>query len=355
MHDSCGFHASFVEMVSSINEIQRIGRRLTWARFWNMVLVWSSYWLSRIWPSMQPPAPISVSIEPTTACNLGCPECPSGLKMFDRPTGNAREELVHSWLEQLARKTMYVNFYFQGEPFIHPGFLRLVSFANAKNMYTSTSTNGHFLHDALARQTVESGLDRLIISIDGLTQEVYEQYRIHGKLEKVLEGARNIVKWKKELKSQTPLVVFQFLVVAPNEHQVKDVLALANEIGVDEVRFKTAQIYNYASGHPLIPKNEKYSRYKRMSDGTYVVKNALENHCWRMWSGCVMTWDGRVVPCCFDKDATHVLGHVDQRNFHEIWTGLKYRAFRKQVMSGRNQLDICSNCSEGTQVWAAVD
>ncbi|MEI2707516.1 MAG: hypothetical protein V9E96_00685 [Chitinophagaceae bacterium] len=88
-------------------------------------------------------------------------------------------------------------------------------------------------------------LDRLIISIDGTTQDVYSSYRVGGKLDKVLEGAKNIVKWKKELKSKTPFIFFQFLVVKPNEHQIEEVKKLGKEIGVDQVRFKTAQVYDY--------------------------------------------------------------------------------------------------------------
>lgn len=342
---------SFVIMVQKIREFIKLSKHLTWSRCVNVLHVWSTYWLSRIWPALQPMSPISVSIEPTTACNLGCPECPSGLKMFERPTGNAAIGNVEAWLDQLAKRTIYVNFYFQGEPFIHPQFLQLVQKAVARGLFTSTSTNGHFLHDELARKTVESGLHRLIISIDGLTQEVYEQYRIHGRLDKVIEGTRNITKWKKELQSSTPEVIFQFLVVAPNEHQIKDVMQLANSLGVDEVRFKTAQLYQYEHGHPLMPKNEKYSRYKRMKDGTYRVKNALDNHCWRMWSGCVITWDGRVVPCCFDKDASHALGQLGVQNMQAIWKSDAYQAFRRAVMTSRSQIDICSNCSEGTRVW----
>lgn len=339
-------------MVHKINELIRLAKHLTWLRSVNALQVWVTYWFSRVVPWVQPAAPISVSIEPTTACNLGCPECPSGLKMFDRPTGNAAVNDVGYWLDQLAERSIYVNFYFQGEPFIHPQFLQLVQHAVQKKLFTSTSTNGHFLHDALARKTVESGLHRLIVSIDGLTQEVYEQYRIHGRLDKVIDGTRNVIKWKKELRSSTPQVIFQFLVVAPNEHQMRDVLALAQELEVDEVRFKTAQLYDYRNGHPLMPQNERYSRYKRMKDGTYRVKNALDNHCWRMWSGCVITWDGRVVPCCFDKDASHALGQLGRQSMKDIWQSLPYRAFRSAVMTGRAQIDICSNCSEGTKVWA---
>jgi MoaA/NifB/PqqE/SkfB family radical SAM enzyme len=163
------------------------------------------------------------------------------------------DDLFKKIIDDIHRQLWYLIFYFQGEPYLHPKFLDLVKYASSKGIYTATSTNAHYLTDANARKTVESGLDRLIISIDGTTQEVYEQYRIGGKLEKVLEGTRNIVKWKKELKSSTPHIIFQFLVVQPNEHQIAEVEQLAQELGVDEIGLKTAQIYDYEHGSPLIP------------------------------------------------------------------------------------------------------
>lgn len=327
--------------------------KLSLLRIWNLIKVYLGFYYSRISRSpVHIGLPISMSIEPTTACNLGCPECPSGLKMFSRETGNLNEENFERWMVELAHHVTYINFYFQGEPFIHPKFLSLVKYASKKNIYTSTSSNGHFLHDELAKQTVMSGLDRLIISIDGTTQEVYEQYRVHGKLEKVLEGTKNVLRWKKELKSKTPFVIFQFLVVRPNEHQIEDVKELAKALGVDDVRFKTAQVYNYENGNDLIPLNEKYSRYSKGEDGSYAVKNSLDNHCWRMWSGSVITWDGKVVPCCFDKDATHQLGDLSQQTFKEIWNSPAYKSFRSSIFRSRSEIDICANCSEGVKVWA---
>src|SRR5688572_33026236 len=116
-------------------------------------------------------------------------------------------------IDQLSKDLMYLVFYYQGEPYLNPSFLNMVKYASAKKIYTATSTNAHYLNDANAKRTIESGLDRLIISIDGTTQETYEQYRKGGKLEKVIEGAMNIMKWRKQLNSKTPFVVFQFLVV----------------------------------------------------------------------------------------------------------------------------------------------
>lgn len=295
--------------------------------------------------------PISISIEPTTACNLGCPECPSGLKAFTRETGNIKLRNFEQWLQDFLPELTYVNFYFQGEPFIHPQFLEMVKHAASKNVYTATSTNAHFLHPELAEKTIQSGLHRLIISIDGTTQEVYEQYRVNGKLDKVLEGTRNIVEARKKLGSKTPFIIFQFLVVKPNEHQIEDVIKLGKEMGVDEVRFKTAQVYDYVNGNPLIPENARFSRYRKRRDGTYEVKNSLDNHCWRMWSGCVVTWDGLVVPCCFDKDADHKVGDLKKQSLHEIWNGPDYRHFRENLFKSRKEIDICANCSEGTKVW----
>lgn len=330
----------------------RILSKLTFRKGWNYLKLRFSFFYSRLSKKNRHTGlPVSISIEPTTACNLGCPECPSGLKIFSRPTGNLRKEMNQKIIDELYPHLLYINFYFQGEPYINADFLEMVKYASSKNIYTATSTNAHFMNHENAKRTVESGLDRLIISIDGTTQETYASYRVNGKLEKVLEGTKNIIAAKKELKSKTPHIIFQFLVVKPNEHQIDEVLKLAKEMGVDEVRLKTAQVYDYENGNPLIPANEKYSRYTLMPNGKYVLKNRMDNHCWRMWSSCVITWDGQVVPCCFDKDALYKLGKTEETAFKDIWQSEKYNSFRKNVLTDRKEIDICRNCSEGTKVW----
>lgn len=337
----------------SISSSLRIMRKVTPFRLWNGMKVLAGYHYSK-WTKQphQWGLPVSISIEPTTSCNLRCPECPSGLRQFSRPTGMLDEKLFQAYIDQMRSHLLYLTFYFQGEPFLNPKFLEMVNYAHSKKIYTSTSTNAHYLDDETAKKTVESGLDRLIISIDGTTQETYASYRIGGKLDKVMEGAKNILKWKKQLKSKTPHVVFQFLVVKPNEHQVEDVHRLAEKLGVDEVLLKTAQVYEYENGNELIPTEEKYSRYRQKSDGTWENKNKLENHCWKMWNSCVITWDGSVVPCCFDKDATHKLGTLKNYSMKQIWYSEPYKRFRASVLKSRKEIDICRNCSEGTKVWA---
>lgn len=327
--------------------------KATPSRVWNATKILSSYYASRV--SGKPNhagMPISISIEPTTSCNLRCPECPSGLRSFTRPTGMLKPELYQSVIDQLAPSLSYLIFYFQGEPYLHPSLIDMIRYAADRGIYTATSTNAHYLNDDAAKKTVESGLDRLIISIDGTSQETYASYRVGGNLSKVIEGTKNIIKWKRELKSKTPHVIFQFLVVKPNEHQIDEVRKLADELGVDEVALKTAQIYDYKNGSDLMPKLDRYSRYKKLNDGTYEIKSALDDHCWKMWHSCVITWDGKVVPCCFDKDAHFTLGNLNQNSFEEIWKGEKYREFRSSLLRSREEIEICKNCTEGTKVWA---
>lgn len=296
--------------------------------------------------------PVSISVEPTTSCNLRCPECPSGLRQFSRPTGMLEEDFFKKLIDQVKNTLVNLTFYFQGEPYLNPKFLDMVKHASESGIYTITSTNAHYLNDENAKKTIESKLDKIIISIDGATQESYEQYRIGGQIDKVIDGTKNVLKWRKQLKSKTPYVIFQYLVVKPNQHQINDIQKIADELGVDEVKFKTAQVYDFENGNDLIPTIEKYSRYKQLASGKWEIKNKLLNQCWRMWSGCVITWDGIIVPCCFDKDAKHQIGDLKENSLKTIWTSEKYYNFRKSILRSRKEIDICTNCTEGTKVWA---
>lgn len=340
-------------MYINLYDSWQLASKLTLKRIINAFKIYTSFQDARKSGSPEIAGlPVSLSVEPTTACNLRCPECPSGLRSFTRPTGKLDPVLFENLINEVSETLLYLIFYFQGEPYLHPDFLKMVSYASGKKIYTATSTNAHFLTKEAARQTVTSGLNRMIISIDGSTQEVYESYRKSGYLAKVLEGTRNIINAREAMKSRTPQIVWQFLVVKPNEHQVEDIRRLAKSYKVDQVAFKTAQIYDYENGNELIPTSEKYSRYSRRDNGTYVLKHKMTDECWKMWHSCVITWDGKVVPCCFDKDGHYILGNVSESSFSEIWDSPAYRTFRESLFTSRSNMEMCNNCTEGAKVWA---
>jgi radical SAM protein with 4Fe4S-binding SPASM domain len=251
----------------------------------------------------------------------------------------------------MGKSLQYINYYFQGEPFIHPNFLELVKEARKRKIYVLTSTNAHFISPKTAADIIESGLSELVISIDGTNQETYENYRVEGELAKVLDGTKNIIEARKKAGTSYPIITFQFLVSKQNEHQINEIEALKREYEVDFLNYKTIQVYDFESGNELIPTNPKYSRYKKTEEGGFVLKNKFKNSCWRMWSSCVFTWDGTVVPCCFDKDATHNMGNIDNTEFGEIWKSGIYSEFRSKISKNRKQIEICKNCSEGSKIW----
>jgi len=321
------------------------------SRFINTFLVELSYFISRF--TRKPifwGMPTAISIEPTTACNLGCPQCPSGLKQFNRPTGKMSLQQLNTIIPQISRTTGYITLYFQGEPYINKDFTGMIAAATKEGIYTATSSNAHFITPETARKTVEAGLKRMIISIDGATQQTYAEYRIDGELEKVIQGTQNILSARKALKVSYPIVVWQFIVFAHNEHEIPEIKKMAKELGIDKLQLKTAQIYDLENAEKWLPANAEFTRYSE-KEGRMALKAATKNRCSRFYRNPVLTWDGTMVPCCFDKDATHNFGNVHESGMKAIWKGNLRQAFAQKLKKGRSGIDICNNCTEGVRVW----
>jgi radical SAM protein with 4Fe4S-binding SPASM domain len=273
------------------------------------------------------------------------------MNRLTRARGMMDLALYQKIIDPLSPTLYYLNLSFQGEPYLHPQLSEMIAYAKSKHIYVSTSTNGHFLTSENARKTIESGLDRLIVSLDGTDAEAYEQYRAGGDFNSVITGIQEIVKQKKALNIKYPKVVLQFLILKSNQHQVKQIRQFGKELGVDKVELKSAQFYDFSRGNPLMPDDPAFSRYRK-TEGTdgqfrYRLRNRLPNHCLRMWSSCVISWDGMLVPCCFDKDAEHSMGNLQEQAFPEVWKNEAYREFRKRISTSRKSIDICINCTEG--------
>lgn len=291
--------------------------------------------------------PFRISIEPTTFCNLSCLECPSGQRTLTRPTGNMQYTMYRKIIHESSSFLSYLNLYFQGEPFLHPEILKMITLAKQKRIYTAVSTNGHFLDNQNSRRIIDSGLDRLIICLDGINQKEYEIYRKNGNINKIIKGIKILVSCKKELKSRKPFLSIQSLIMRHNQHKIKEMKRFFLGLGVDKVSFKSMQINELGKDNPLIPTISKYSRYKSLEKGNYIIKNTLTNKCWRMWSSAVITQDGKIIPCCFDKNAFHILGDINESGLKDIWRGNSYNKFRKNILTCRKDISICSNCTEG--------
>lgn len=286
--------------------------------------------------------PVAISAELTNHCNLKCPECNSGAGTMTRSRGYMKTDLFEKVISELRPYLYNINLYFQGEPMLHPKFFSFLDICSGIN--TTVSTNGHFLTVENAEKLVLSGLKRIIISLDGMDQPVYSLYRKNGDINRVMEGTKNLKEAKKRNSSPIKLVI-QFLVNRNNEHQIPQIKQYARENNA-VLNLKSMQIINKDSYASWLPSAKKFRRYER-ADKNFVIKNSFPDRCARLWFNPVVTWDGKVVPCCFDKDADHIMGDLNEDSFREIWNGPKYSSFRTSILSGRHMTEICRNCTSG--------
>jgi radical SAM protein with 4Fe4S-binding SPASM domain len=316
----------------------------------NAVKIISSFQLSKflrkpiVWGM-----PISYSIEPTNHCNLQCPECPSGLGTLTRPLGLLKIDDFKKLIDEISDKGFYIQLFFQGEPYINKNLPQMIKYAQEKKVYVSISTNGHFVNEKNVDLVLDNAPDKLIFSVDGLNEESYQKYRVGGRFQQADEALRALIHRKKERGLKKPFVEFQFIVMKQNEHQLEDVKKYCNEVGVDKMVFKTMQISSYENAVKFLPTNKKYRRYT-LDNNSFKTKNEIKNHCFALWRTSVITWDGRVVPCCFDKDAENEIGIVNGKSFSEVWNSDKYYEFRTKILSDRKSEPMCTNCTEGLKV-----
>ena len=333
-----------------MNEIYLLNylRALTFRRALNLIKTNISLWLSAIlnrhfvWGK-----PAQLTIEPTNICNLKCPLCTTGSGEMQRPGGKMDIQTYSNILEKMGDDIFFLLLYHQGEPYINKNFLKFVEMAKARNIYTTTSTNAHYFDDETIHATIDSGLDSMIVSLDGLTQDVYEKYRVKGKVDKVIDSARRFMEIKKERGSKTPIIALQFLVMKHNEQQLNDVKKLAREIGVDRLLIKNIEVHNVQEANEWLPADDRYRRYN--FDGqTLKVKNQSRTSCPRVWKTTLINWDGTFVPCCFDKNGEFPMGNInDKASFSDIWQGKTFDNFRKKLIHERETIDMCHNCNQG--------
>ena len=277
--------------------------------------------------------PVSASIEPANYCNLSCPHCPTGRKLIEKTDKRLSISDFKEYLDKLLPELMYLNLYFQGEPFLNKDLPEMIRYASDNGVFTCVSTNAIALTEDMVRRLSESGIGRLIICLDGANEKSYSTYRVGGDFNRVVQAIKFSVKYK------LPLEV-QCLLLSTTEKEIDEIKSLCKELGVNRLVFKKAQFYDDF----LVPENPKYLRYKRDKAGKLIPKAKLKNKCWRLFSTIVIDVDGNVPACCFDKSAKYSFGNLKTSNLREVWQGEKAVRFRKIILKNRKSIDICNNC-----------
>ncbi len=322
-------------------------KALTFKRIWNALQMLAAFLLSMITKrNIVWGVPPVLTIEPTNVCNLRCPLCVTGNGTMERAYGRMDFDTFTRLIDEIGGRVLYLVFFNQGEPYLHRRFNEFVAYAKHRGIYVTTSTNAHYFDNETAEATVRSGMDSLVISVDGATQETYAHYRVGGSLAKVQQGIRALVDAKRRLRSKTPYLYMQFLVMQHNEHELPQMERMAAELGVDQLLKKNIQVETLEEAHEWLPQEEKFRRYS-LTENDFTVKRG-KGVCIRPWLTTMVNWDGSVVPCCFDKNGHHTTGDLrTAKNFLEVWQSKSYSNFRHQMLNERDAIDICKNCNQG--------
>lgn len=296
--------------------------------------------------SVSPPVPLRVSVELSSRCNLSCPECVTGAGLLRRKNGFIDYSVAEKMAGELRGRVLSVWLYGQGEPMLHPRFFDIISLF--RRMNAVISTNGHFLDEENCIRLVNSGLKKIIISYDGITPASYNMYRVGGDHLRVTNGIRRLAEINKQ--SGSPLKTeLQFLLHRHNEHEVREAARFARSVGADFM-IKSMQVLDSERAGDWMPADSNKSRY-RFTEGNWELASAPSAGCIRMWTALVVTSDGDVVPCCFDKQARHVMGNINESTLSAIWTSERYASFRSDVMKSRSLADICAGCPQGNRLF----
>ena len=304
--------------------------------------------------SSAPGGPVSVALEPTNLCNLRCPLCAAGSNSLTRQKGCISLEDFEKIINKLPASVKELYLWGQGEPFMAPDFIGMIRCASARGFKTIVSTNGHFL-DA-PREIVQSGLDVLIVSLDGVNQDTYTSYRIGGDFNRVVDGITGVAKKVKEI-GYGPVIELQCLVTCRTAGEIEAFKSLAYRIGAHRIVFKTMQAASMENGSSYLPDDMKHTRYRIKADGNLEPDKLwfLKNRCLRFYYSFQIDWQGNVLPCCFDKDSTYVMGNVFKDSVANIWNSENYRSFRDKINRQGRVLPMCKDCTEGLKRFKIID
>lgn len=320
-----------------------IRRGITPRRLINFLKVVFSFFTKNTWVAGFPPI---LMVEPTNLCNLRCPLCPTGTGTLNRPGGIMPLNRFQAIMDEIGDYVWHLTLWNWGEPFLCDEVYDMIRIAHEKRIFIRISTNGHFLIEGNIEKLIRTGLDNLIVAIDGASEETFSLYRQRGDFEKVMGGLKKIISTRKEERLQSPFIELQFMIMRHNEHEIPLIQSIAKRTGVDKLTFKTVNI-KYGPGRgeekieKFLPRHDNLSRYLPRSTRRKVY---LKNKCYRLWFSTVINWDGEVVPCCYDADGSFSFGNIDEAGLKTVWNNSNYRQFREDVLKDKKGITLCKDC-----------
>lgn len=325
-------------------------RHATWKKIKNLALSQYEMTIRRAKLKCHPPFLV---IDPGTICNLKCPLCPTGLGLPGRKIRFLKFKEFKKIFDQLYEYAFVVVLYDWGEPFLNPEIFKIISYAQEKNVGTIIGSNFTTVQKKDIDNILSSGLEHLVLSIDGASPKIYSKYRRGGDFRKVIANVKELVEKKKALGKKTPLIRWQFLVTSFNEHEVDKAKAMGRKLGVDAVTFynrlKPPIDYIRAYGDETLIEMikewlpRKHLEYRIDFSKPYPFKSP----CKELWRSIAINSDGGVSRCLGLYEDEYDIGNLLKEPFAKIWNNKFFQASRRVFKKGASRKieTVCDRCT----------
>lgn len=267
--------------------------------------------------------PLFLDIEVTSVCNLKCPFCATTYRSSEIEKGFLSFELVKRIIDEGADNGLYgAKFNYRGEPLLHPDIHKFVRYAKEKGLIdVYFNTNALRLTEPVALRLIDSGLDRISISIEGYTKDEYEKNRIGSNFDTVLQNVRRLKELKERLGVSHPQVRIQTVQLPELIDRLEEYrdfwIPLADEVA--------------------------FLDYKEMKDRKKGLVYPWA--CPQLWQRMQVWWDGTLLPCNHDDEARLCLGNANETSIKECWNSAFLSSVRQKHKEGlAHLLDACDGC-----------
>ena len=292
--------------------------------------------------------PPQLVVDITNICNLACPLCPTGIDRIDRSKGIMAIDSFAKTLDSVKGKSLAVHLYNWGEPLLVKNFVDYCRLAKQQGFVVSTSSNLSLrLSPAMVTDIINSGLDRLIVSFDGLSEKNYLKYRIKGNYELVRQNLKSLINTKKSLRSPYPLIVLQLVKHKENIEDGRLLAQFARKIGADSWQVVDA-LLPFGSGGDRNEIEQWITSDRRTTnaDKFDIREYELGKPCSHLWKYPVINHDGAIAPCCYVFDTRDDFATMSNLNFISAWNSPKYIAARNLFAGKRESSPLpCHSCT----------
>ena len=274
------------------------------------------------------PFPVHVDIEINSNCNYKCVFCPHGLGTIRNDLPMMSLETAKKIIDELKKNKVYsIKLLWRGEPTLHPNLADIVAYAKKQGIKeVQINTNASVFNEQKIRNLIDSGIDRVIFSLDATTPEVYSKIRPGGDYNKVAENIKIFDKVRRAIRQDKPFLRVQMVRTELNKHQVADYRKMWEAIA-DDIRI--SDVTNRGQGDNL-----------KVGDQISLGRVC----CPQPWQRIMISCEGKVLMCCSDWFEKYPLGNINENSLKEIWQGSKLQAVRKRLKKLDYNFEPCKDC-----------